>query len=125
MIQTFAGDIFPSMPYGRIRFLCWLVIICFKGLIFSLENDDYNLLKIVSNAVREMSEGELLQIEKARRLDILKISILRSSGKKLLPSLLPAVPVEVLLQALIRKQLKRCVFSENIRGLRSRSKTIF
>lgn len=41
-----------------------------KGLLLSLDNDDYDLLKIVSNAVREMSEGELLQIEKARRLDI-------------------------------------------------------
>lgn len=41
-----------------------------KGLLFSLENDEFNLLKIVSNAVREMSEGELLQIEKARHLDI-------------------------------------------------------
>ncbi|MCX6247189.1 MAG: polyprenyl synthetase family protein [Bacteroidetes bacterium] len=41
-----------------------------KGLLFSLENDDFDLLRIVSNAVREMSEGELLQIEKARRLDI-------------------------------------------------------
>jgi len=41
-----------------------------KGLLLSLENDDYALLKIVSNAVRELSEGELLQIEKARRLDI-------------------------------------------------------
>lgn len=41
-----------------------------KGLLLSLQNDDFELLKIVSNAVREMSEGELLQIEKARRLDI-------------------------------------------------------
>ena len=41
-----------------------------KGLLFSLEYDDFDLLKIVSNAVKEMSEGELLQIEKARRLDI-------------------------------------------------------
>jgi octaprenyl-diphosphate synthase len=41
-----------------------------KGLLFTLENDEYNLLRIVSNAVKEMSEGELLQIEKARRLDI-------------------------------------------------------
>jgi len=41
-----------------------------KGLLLSLENDDYELLKIVSNAVKELSEGELLQIEKARRLDI-------------------------------------------------------
>ncbi len=41
-----------------------------RGLLLSLQNDDFNLLKIVSNAVREMSEGELMQIEKARRLDI-------------------------------------------------------
>lgn len=41
-----------------------------KGLVLSLDNEDFHLLKIVSNAVREMSEGELLQIEKARRLDI-------------------------------------------------------
>lgn len=41
-----------------------------KGLLLSLENDDHDLLKIISVAVREMSEGELLQIEKARRLDI-------------------------------------------------------
>ena len=41
-----------------------------KGLLLSVENEDFHLLKIVSNAVREMSEGELLQIEKARRLDI-------------------------------------------------------
>jgi octaprenyl-diphosphate synthase len=41
-----------------------------KGLLLSLENKDYSLLQIVSNAVKEMSEGELLQIEKARKLDI-------------------------------------------------------
>ena len=41
-----------------------------KGLLLSLDNNDFELLKIVSNATREMSEGELLQIEKARRLDI-------------------------------------------------------
>lgn len=41
-----------------------------KGLLLSIDNEDFNLLKLVSEAVREMSEGELLQIEKARRLDI-------------------------------------------------------
>lgn len=41
-----------------------------KGLLLSIENNAINLLKITSNAVQEMSEGELLQIEKARRLDI-------------------------------------------------------
>ncbi len=41
-----------------------------KGLLLSVENEDFDLLKIVSSAVKDMSEGELLQIEKARRLDI-------------------------------------------------------
>lgn len=41
-----------------------------RGLLLSLDNDDFELLKVVSNATREMSEGELLQIEKARKLDI-------------------------------------------------------
>ncbi len=41
-----------------------------RGLLLSVDNKDYHLLGIVSNAVREMSEGELLQIEKARKLDI-------------------------------------------------------
>ena len=41
-----------------------------KGLLMSLENEEYDLLQIVSQAVKEMSEGELLQIEKARKLDI-------------------------------------------------------
>jgi octaprenyl-diphosphate synthase len=41
-----------------------------KGLLLSLEHDAFQLLKITSKAVQEMSEGELLQIEKARRLDI-------------------------------------------------------
>ncbi|MFH1004388.1 MAG: polyprenyl synthetase family protein [Bacteroidota bacterium] len=41
-----------------------------RGLLLAVDNEDYKLLQIVSNAVKEMSEGELLQIEKARRLDV-------------------------------------------------------
>jgi len=41
-----------------------------KGLILSIDNNDFDILKHISVAVREMSEGELLQIEKARLLDI-------------------------------------------------------
>jgi len=41
-----------------------------RGLLLSLEHQQYRLLHIVSNAVKSMSEGELLQMEKARRLDI-------------------------------------------------------
>ena len=41
-----------------------------KGQLLTVENDDFDLLKIISIAVREMSQGELLQIEKSRQLDI-------------------------------------------------------
>lgn len=41
-----------------------------KGLILSLENNDYRILHILTNAVRMMSEGELLQLEKARTLNL-------------------------------------------------------
>ncbi len=41
-----------------------------KGLLLSVENKDYRLLEIVSRAVKEMSEGELLQIERTRRLNL-------------------------------------------------------
>ena len=41
-----------------------------RGLLLSVDNKDFTLLGIVSNAVKEMSEGELLQIEKARKLDV-------------------------------------------------------
>lgn len=41
-----------------------------RGLLLSVEHEEFELLKIVSASVRQMSEGELLQIEKARKLDI-------------------------------------------------------
>jgi octaprenyl-diphosphate synthase len=41
-----------------------------KGLLLSVEQNQFELLKIVSNAVKEMSEGELLQIEKTRKLNL-------------------------------------------------------
>lgn len=41
-----------------------------KGLSLSIDNSDFSMLNIVSNAMQQMAEGELLQIEKARRMDI-------------------------------------------------------
>jgi len=41
-----------------------------KGLLISLENEEYGVLRIITDAVKEMSEGELLQLEKSRKLDI-------------------------------------------------------
>lgn len=60
-----------------------------KGLLLSLEHDDYQILKITSRAVKEMSEGELLQMEKARKLDITEdiyFEIIRSKTASLLSS---------------------------------------
>lgn len=60
-----------------------------KGLLIAIDNEAYDLLKIVSEAVREMSEGELLQIEKARRLDIseeIYFEIIRKKTASLLAS---------------------------------------
>ncbi len=41
-----------------------------RGLLLSVEKGDYEFLRIVSDAMKQMSEGELLQMEKARKLDI-------------------------------------------------------
>jgi len=41
-----------------------------RGLLLAVEKKDYNLLEIVSNASKEMSEGELVQIQKSRSLNI-------------------------------------------------------
>ncbi|QQS30884.1 MAG: polyprenyl synthetase family protein [Sphingobacteriales bacterium] len=41
-----------------------------KGLLLAIDNQDFNLLQIVSKAVRDMSEGELLQMERSRRLNL-------------------------------------------------------
>ncbi len=60
-----------------------------RVLLLSVDNEEHQLLKIVSTAVREMSEGELLQIEKARKLDITEdvyFEIIRQKTASLLAS---------------------------------------
>lgn len=41
-----------------------------KSVLLATDNENFDLLAVVSRAIREMSEGELLQLEKARKLDI-------------------------------------------------------
>mgnify|MGYP001119352456 FL=1 len=53
-----------------------------KGLLLSIDHEDFDLLKLISIAVREMSEGELLQIEKARKLDITEAIYFDIIGQK-------------------------------------------
>ncbi len=60
-----------------------------KGLLLSVNNNDFDLLKIVSTAVQQMSEGELLQIEKVRRMDIsedLYFEVIRQKTASLIAS---------------------------------------
>jgi octaprenyl-diphosphate synthase len=53
-----------------------------KGLLLAIHNNEFELLKIVSESVRKMSEGELLQIEKSRKLDISEEVYLKIINKK-------------------------------------------
>ncbi len=60
-----------------------------KGLLLSLKNDDFTSLKILSEAVEKMSEGELLQIEKTRKLNLSEdvyFEIIRNKTASLLSS---------------------------------------
>lgn len=60
-----------------------------KGLLLSLDNDDFEILKLLSNAVRQMSEGELLQMEKSRSLNLdegVYLEIIRNKTASLLSS---------------------------------------
>ena len=60
-----------------------------KGLLLSLDNNDYQILKLLSDAVRKISEGELLQMEKARSLNLseeIYFDIIRSKTASLLAS---------------------------------------
>ena len=41
-----------------------------RGLLLALENDDYDLLRVLSHAVQRMSEGELRQVQRARSMDV-------------------------------------------------------
>ncbi|MEN9525484.1 MAG: hypothetical protein RLZZ256_868 [Bacteroidota bacterium] len=60
-----------------------------KGLLMSLDHADYRILHILSDAVRKMSEGELLQLEKARSLNLKEevyFEIIRNKTASLLAS---------------------------------------
>jgi octaprenyl-diphosphate synthase len=60
-----------------------------KGLLLSLDNNDFRILQLLSDAVRKMSEGELLQMEKSRSLNLeeaIYFEIIRSKTASLLAS---------------------------------------
>ena len=60
-----------------------------KGLLLSLDHNDFEILKILSEAVRRMSEGELLQMEKSRSLNLdegVYLEIIKNKTASLLSS---------------------------------------
>lgn len=86
-----------------------------KGLLLSIENEDFELLKITSNAVKEMSLGELLQIEKARKLDITEdiyFEIIRAKTASLLASACSAGAYSTTGNKIIAENFR--VFGENV-----------
>ena len=81
-----------------------------QGLLLSVNTSQFKLLKIVSDAVKEMSEGELLQIEKARRLDITEevyYEIIRQKTASLIASCCAAGAASVSDDDAIVEKMKR------------------
>lgn len=86
-----------------------------KGLLLALDNDEFAMLKIVSTAVKAMSEGELLQIEKARKLDISEevyYDIIRQKTASLIASACAAGTASVSSDKNLIEKMR--VFGENI-----------
>ena len=81
-----------------------------QGLLMSVNTQQFKLLQIVSDAVKEMSEGELLQIEKARRLDITEevyYTIIRQKTASLIASCCAAGAASVSTDETLIAKLKK------------------
>ena len=85
-----------------------------KGLLLCIDHDDFDLLKIISVAVREMSAAELLRIETARRLDITEevyYHIIRQKTATLIAACCAFVDLIVCMQSSFRGLLTLCGIS--------------
>src|SRR5215471_17866185 len=81
-----------------------------KGLLLSLDNNDFQILKILSEAVRRMSEGELLQIEKSRSLNLSEevyFDIIRNKTASLLASACAAGAYSACRDEVLTEKLQR------------------
>ena len=86
-----------------------------KGLLLAVEHGDFEILRITSRAVREMSEGELLQMEKARRLDISEevyFEIIRAKTASLLSAACAAGAMAATADPAVAEQFR--LFGENV-----------
>ncbi len=81
-----------------------------KGLLLSLDHSDFRILQLLSSAVRKMSEGELLQIEKARTLNLVEsvyFEIIRNKTASLLASSCAAGAFSTSADELVTEKLNR------------------
>ena len=86
-----------------------------RGMILCIENKDYDHLDIISESVKKMSEGELLQIEKSRSLDIdetVYFEIIKKKTASLISSCCKIAAVSVTKQKKIIKSVSK--IGENI-----------
>jgi octaprenyl-diphosphate synthase len=86
-----------------------------KGLLLSLDHSDFRILQLLSNAVRLMSEGELLQIEKSRSLNLneeIYFEIIRNKTASLLASSCAAGAFSSSNNEILAEKLRR--FGENV-----------
>jgi len=86
-----------------------------KGLLLSIDNGDYKILQLTSRAVKEMSEGELLQMEKARKLDInenIYFEIIRAKTASLLSSACAAGAYSATEDDIVAERFR--LFGENV-----------
>jgi len=60
------------MPCGNLNSRSGWGLPLSRGLLLATEHKEFDLLSIMSEAVREMSEGELMQMQKSRKLNITK-----------------------------------------------------
>lgn len=86
-----------------------------QGLLLALKNKEFRLLEILSDAVKAMSEGELLQLEKARRLDIkeeIYYEVIRQKTASLIASACSAGAASTTKDEAVIEQMR--LFGENL-----------
>lgn len=86
-----------------------------KGLLISLENNEYDFLQLTSEAVRRMSEGELLQIQKARNFDATEETYFRVISDKTASLIKTCCKLGALSTAKDKSHIEKLgIFGENI-----------
>lgn len=88
-----------------------------KSVLLSTDHQDYDLLSVIARTIREMSEGELLQLEKARKLDITEDVYYEIIRQKTATLIAACCEIGVLSNGANEKLAKKCKILVLILGL--------